>query len=82
MDEKIKLLKNLDKLIKLAHGRKTTQGLTVYEGAISKIANVYTRADLNILLEKLNHALSGIEAHGHFTSDEYQIVQEIRRMKD
>ena len=81
MDKKIELLEKVKKLLKFANDRNTNQGLKIYEGAIKKIGDASTQEEVYDLVKKLDHALSGIEAHGHFTSEEYQIVKEIRQMK-
>ena len=80
MANKIELLEKVKQLLELANNRNTNQGLKVYEGALKKIDDASTQKEIDDLVKKLNHALSRIEAHGHFTNEEYQIVKEIRQL--
>ncbi|KUI98257.1 hypothetical protein [Vibrio sp. MEBiC08052] len=79
---KIKELEyNLDKLNELAASRNSKQGVKVYEGALDKLRKVKSTDEFNELLDKVLKALSGIEAHGFFTDEEYECVTNIRSIK-
>lgn len=80
MIEKTELLAQVSKLLKSAQDRSTNQGIKIYEGALKKIGEASTQSEIDDLAKKLNHALSGIEAHGHFTSEEFEVVKGIRSM--
>jgi hypothetical protein len=80
MADKIELLGKVKKLLELASNRNTSQGLKIYEGALKKIGDASTQNEIDDLVKKLDHALSGIEAHGHFTNEEYEVVKEIRQL--
>ena len=80
MADKIELLVKVKKLLELANNRNTSQGLKIYEGALKKIGDASTQNEVDDLVKKLGHALSGIEAHGHFTNEEYEVVKEIRQL--
>lgn len=80
MIEKSELLNYVSKLLKSAQDRSTNQGVKIYEGALKKIGETSTQSEIDDLVKKLNHALSGIEAHGHFTSEEFEVVKGIRSM--
>ena len=78
MIDKTKLLALVRKLQKSAQNRKTNQGVKIYQGALEKIEKASTQIEIDALARKLNHALAGIEAHGHFTSEEFKVVKCIR----
>lgn len=79
---KIKELEhNLEKLNELAVSRNSPQGIKVYEYALDKIREIKTADEFNELLDKILKTLSGIEAHGFFTDEEYEHVTKIRNME-
>ncbi|OMH36538.1 hypothetical protein [Motiliproteus sp. MSK22-1] len=80
MIDKNALLAYVARLLELARARDTSQGIRVYEGAIKKIGEASSQDEVENLSEKLKHALAGIEAHGHFTNEEFEIVKDIRAM--
>ena len=80
MIDKNTLLAHVGRLLELAKARDTNQGVKVYEGALKKIGEASSQSEVEIFAEKLRHALGGIEAHGHFTSEEFEVVKAIRAM--
>lgn len=80
MIDKSTLLSHIGKLLDLANARDTQQGVKVYEGALKKIGEASSQAEVEDFFKKLEHALNGIEAHGHFTQKEFEVVKAIRSM--
>lgn len=80
MINKNALLTYVTQLLELARARNTAQGINVYEGAIKKIEEASSQEDIEKIFDKIKQALAGIEAHGHFTNEEFEMVKEIRAM--
>ncbi len=80
MIDKDRLLTHISRLLELAKARDTNQGVKVYEGALKKIGESSSQSEVDDFFGKLNHALTGIEAHGHFTNEEFEVVKAIREM--
>lgn len=80
MIDKNMLVANLARLLELAQARGTSQGVKIYEGALKKIGEAPSQDEVEILAGKVKHALSGIEAHGDFTNEEFEVVKAIRAM--
>lgn len=80
MIDKVALLTHIRKLLDSANARGTHQGVKVYESALKKIEEASSQAEVDDVFEKFKHALVGLEAHGHFTQDEFEIVKAIRAM--
>ena len=81
MIDKDTLLAYIAKLLELAKARDTKQGVKVYEGALKKIGDASSQDEVDDFFEKLKHALIGIEAHGHFTNEEFKVVKAIRALR-
>ena len=79
MLNKQNLIDNIETLLECAKKRNTTQGIMIYEDFIKKISNS-SDDELDGINEAINTALSGIEAHGYFTDEEYRVVKYIRDM--
>ena len=80
MIDKNLLLAHVTRLLELAKARDTNQGVIVYEGALKKIREASSQSEIENFAEKLKHALTGIEAHGYFTNEEFEVVKAIRAM--
>lgn len=80
MIDKNALLAHVARLLELAKARSTNQGIKVYEGALKKIDETSSQNEVEDYFEKFKHALAGIEAHGYFTNDEFEVVKAIRAM--
>jgi len=80
MIDKNELLGHIDQLQKYAKARDTSQGVKVYEGAFKKIVMSISQDEVDDYFVKLKHALAGIEAHGYFTKEEFEVVKDIRAM--
>ncbi|WP_038177842.1 hypothetical protein [Vibrio rhizosphaerae] len=79
---KIKELEyNLRKLNELTVSRNSPQGVKVYEYTLDKIGEIKSTDEFNELLDKILKTLSGIEAHGFFTDEEYEHVTKIRNIE-
>ena len=78
--KRTELLAQVLKLLKYAQDRYTNQGVEIYEVTLKKISEASTQNEIDDLAKKLNHALVGIEAHGYFTSEEFEVVKGIRSM--
>ena len=76
---KSQIIKFTQALLNSAIERSTGQGQTVCKSIISGLSTDATDFEL-ILLNRLNHAYIGIEAHGHLTSSEFLIVTELRKL--
>ncbi|HAS6934888.1 hypothetical protein ABMX64_20305 [Vibrio vulnificus] len=80
MIDKNLLLDHVARLLELAKARDTNQGVKVYEGALKKIREASSQNEVENFAEKLKLALTGIEAHGYFTNEEFEVVKAIRAM--
>ena len=80
MLSKQSLLESMKKLLACAKNRSTSQGIMVYEHFINKIS-ISNDFELDDIYEAINITLSGIEAHGYFTNEEYGEVKRIREMR-
>jgi len=78
--DKQKLMDLTQKLIDSAKQRNTQQGLVTYEAMLQKVSAITDEQELSELLELYKRNLAGIEAHGHFTQQESEQVQEIRKL--
>jgi hypothetical protein len=68
-------------LLNLARERKTEQGTLVCKKALEALTVIQTKAELHDLLQKINHAFLGIEAHGFLTSKEFEAVKRLRKIE-
>lgn len=75
------LMDSINQLLTSAKSRNTNQGVKLYEAALEKIKAASSDDEVEIYLEKMKHALIGIEAHGFFTSEEFEVVKVIRAMR-
>jgi len=80
MTDKNALLISVQRLLQLAKARNTNQGVKVYKETLRKIEETSSQREVDDLSGKLKRALSGIEAHGYFTNEEFELVKEIRSM--
>jgi uncharacterized protein YxjI len=80
MIDKNTLIDLTQKLIDSAKHRNTQQGLKTYEAMIQRVRSTTNEQELAELLELYKHNLAGIEAHGNFTQDEFELVEQIRRI--
>jgi hypothetical protein len=70
----------LSLLIRLAEERKTTQGNVVFTKALEQLRAAGSESEVLEVLGKVNHACSGIEAHGSLTASEYASVSRLREL--
>lgn len=80
MIDKNTLLNHIARLLELAKRRDTNQGLNVYGGALKKIGEASSQDEIENFSEKFKSVLAGIEAHGYFTTEEFEVVKAIRAM--
>ncbi len=80
MIDKNTLSAHAARLLELAKVRSTNQGIKVYEGALKKIDEASSQNEVEVFFEKFKHALAGIEAHGYFTNEEFEVANTIRAM--
>jgi len=78
--DKSTLLPLVSNLLESANARGTNQGVVIYEGVLKKIEEAQLQSEIDYFSGKLIQALNGIEAHGYFTSEEFEVVKEIRRV--
>ena len=52
----------------------------VYEAVLKKIYDAKNDAELVVIHKRLKTALTGMEAYGYFTQEEYKIIDEIKGM--
>ena len=74
------LVANVIALQELAQARNTVQGAMVYEAVLKKIYDAKNDAELVVIHKRLKTALTGMEAYGYFTQEEYKIIDEIKGM--
>lgn len=70
----------LNDLVRYALNRSDKQGLVVYEAVLEKLQCCDHDEDFVEILKSLERALLGIEAHGYFSNEEYQVVEKIRNL--
>lgn len=77
VEELIALLENLKGQ---TAGRGSQQGIATFEAFIQQLKTSDGKPEDSItgLLLSIDRNLAGIEAHGHFSDEEYAIVQSIR----
>ena len=80
MSYKNSLVHNVGTLLEMARARDTNQGVELYEWTLKRIEEASSQGEIEILADGLRDALAGIEAHGHFTNDEFDVVELIRAM--
>jgi len=77
MNKKDKIIKYATALLNSANTRKTKQGVIVYTTILEELN---CGNDIESILNKLNKALIGIEAHGDLTNDEFSYVKKLRKL--
>lgn len=75
------LFSHTSRLLQLASIRGTHQGVKVYETMLERLRNATTQEEVDYCADRLKHALVGIEAHGHFTEEEFKIVEAVRELR-
>ncbi len=78
MFDDLLLKSRVHKLLELATERNTKQGVIIFESVLNKLDKPMNELEKKELLESFKKALTGMEAHGHFTKDEFEIVTSIR----
>lgn len=63
-----------------AETKNLDQGKQLYAWFLSAFATAHTSEEVRELLQKLNGTLASIEAHGHFTGEEYTVVLNLREL--
>lgn len=81
MIDKDTLVSHTNRLLQLASIRGTNQGVKVYETMLERLRNAATQEEVDDCADRLKHALAGIEAHGHFTQEEFKIVEAVRELR-
>lgn len=79
---KSEILILVNKLLKSAKSRGTEQGVIVYQLIIEELAGETSSDKVVDSLKSLNRSLAGIEAHGHYTDSEFELVQELRSIEN
>ena len=72
---------HVEALLSSAKSRKTEQGLVVYNKVLSLLSAANCEEEVKDVLEKLNRALVGIEAHGHLSDEEFRHVLALRDLQ-
>lgn len=80
MSKKQMIIKYTTALLQSALARGSNQGIVVYNTVLDKLNSSIPENDIDVLLEKLNNALAGIEAHGDLTTDEFHYIEELRKL--
>ena len=65
-------------LLESAANRETKQGVLVYTKILEMLASAKSAGEVEEIRNKLNQTLVGIEAHGHLTKEEFEIVRNLR----
>ncbi|MGE4488635.1 MAG: hypothetical protein AB7E95_03715 [Kiritimatiellales bacterium] len=76
--EKEFIKKSVNDLLASAKKRGTNQGVLVYTSVLRMLEEVTSQSQVDEIKAILNKALSGIEAHGDLTKEEYTVVQKLR----
>ena len=76
--DKSKIVSAVQSLLSSAQDRGTDQGVLVYTSVLDLLDRATVDAEIRDILGKLNRSLTGIEAHGHFTDEEFCVVQFLR----
>ena len=74
------IVKAVNSLLNSALKRDTAQGVLVYEFTLDRLLSANSGEQLQKILVELNKALTGIEAHGYFTDEEFNIVKSLRKL--
>lgn len=61
--------------------RDASQGLQVYEEILKKGYSIDSEIEFLNLYKKFLRALAGMEAHGYFTDQEYELIEKIRALQ-
>ena len=69
-------------LLNSALFRETEQGAAVFRKMLELLERSPSEVEALDVLEKLNKALVGIEAHGYLTPEEFRWVQELRSIAE
>jgi hypothetical protein len=75
--DKAPVVEAVRQLLHLAETRNTRQGLMTYSWALEELGAANSDEELRATLNKLYRQLSGINAHGYFTPQEQQIVDNL-----
>ena len=67
-------------LLNSANTRGTQQGVLVYTKVLEMLAAATREEQVNEITQMLNSSLTGIEAHGSFTAEEFVIVRKLREL--
>jgi hypothetical protein len=78
MNKKLKIAEYTKALLDSAIKRGTKQGVLVYTSILDELIDKIDSSDIDNILNKLNNALIGIEAHGDLTNEEYLFVKKLR----
>ena len=78
MKEIDEVIECLTELLSSAEKRDTQQGVITFNAFLTSLSAASTSIELKWILARLGRHLAGIEAHGHFTTGEYEQVQRIR----
>lgn len=65
-------------LLNSAKSRSTSQGVSVYDAILKQVSGSGDDKKVEEVRKKLENALNGMEAHGHFTNEEFSIVKKNR----
>jgi hypothetical protein len=80
MKEKIKVL--TQNLMESALSRGSEQGILVFRKILELLDQSDSQDETFRVLQQLNNALVGIEAHGYLTPEEFLWVKELREIED
>ncbi len=75
---KTPLVAAVESLLASARDRNTEQGILVLESILQELDSTNSADGLAEIHAGLNRSLAGIEAHGHFTDEEYKLIQSLR----
>jgi hypothetical protein len=64
-----------------ARQRETEQGILVCKSALEKFSASSTEAATKDILCKFNQDFFGIEAHGHLTQKEFEVIKELKELE-
>jgi len=81
--KKNKIIKYTKALLDSANNRDTEQGIIVYNSILNELKkNKIDSYEVENILLKLNKALTGIEAYGDLTAEEFYYIKKLREISD
>jgi hypothetical protein len=82
MEQKAMIKEEVTFLLNSAIKRDTEQGKQFCIKILELLPTIETKAELLVLLRKINRTFVGIEAHGFLTQQEFEAVKRLRMIEE